>query len=110
MDDAQKALKAGTDWLVYGQHASRGRDLALRIVSGGPGGPKVAVGADIVAGFRGWLRVECEKQDVPRFAPGLSVDEATREAGQRLAALERSRWTASSDEGIYRWAETSADQ
>lgn len=103
MEDVQQALKDGIQWLTYGENASKGRNLALKLVSGGPGGSRSTEGFDIVGGWRGWLRVDSGRQDIAKFAPGLSVEEALRENAQRGDAVERAGWTAVSEEGAYHW-------
>lgn len=105
MEDVQQALRDGVQWLTYGDNASKGRDLALRIVSGGPGGGKSTDGFDIVGGWRGWLRVDSGRQEIAKFAPGLSVEEALREDSQRRDAVERAGWNGVSEEGAYHWYE-----
>lgn len=102
-EDVQQALKDGVQWLTYGENASKGRHLALKIVSGGSGGGRGMEGVDIIGGWRGWLRVDGGRQEIAKFAPGLSVEEALREDGQRRDAVERAGWTAVSEEGAYHW-------
>lgn len=106
-EDVQQALRDGTKWLTYEQNASKGRDLALKIVSGGPGGNKSTQNVDVVGGWRGWLRVESGMSEVMKFAPGLSIEEALREDGQRRDALKSVGWAAVSEEGEYYWYDTS---
>jgi hypothetical protein len=53
--------------------------------------------------WRGWLRVESESEDVPRFGMGVSVEEAMREREQRQLAVENKGWRAVSEWGEYRW-------
>lgn len=106
-EDVQQALRDGTKWLTYGENASKGRDLALKIVSGGPGGNKTMQNADVVGGWRGWLRVESGMHEIMKFAPGLSVEEALREDGQRREALKHVGWSARSEEGEYYCYDTS---
>lgn len=107
-EDVQQALRDGTKWLTYGENASKGRDLALKLVSGRPGGAKGLHDADVVGGWRGWLRVESGRQKVAQFAPVLSAEEALREDDQRREAVERAGWTASCEEGTYHWYDISA--
>lgn len=103
MEDVQQALRDGVHWLTYGENGSKGRDLALKIVSGGSGGTRNMEGIDVIGGWRGWLRVDSGRQEIAKFAPGLSVEEALREDSQRKDAVERAKWTAVSEEGTYHW-------
>jgi len=83
-------------YLLSGEHASMGRDCLGIIVNGAQGG-------DIMLWWRGWLRVESESEDVPRFGMGVSVEEAMREREQRQLAVENKGWRAVSEWGEYRW-------
>lgn len=95
----RQALEEGTRWLVYGEHGSKGRELVVRIVSGGGGE------ADVVGGWRGWLRVEREGKERAGFARGMSVEEALREREERRSVLEGMGWCAVCEEGSFRWKE-----
>jgi len=84
------------DYLLYGQHQSKGRELVATIVIGGQGG-------DIMAGWRGWMLVE--REEVAKFEPGTSVEEALVEREARQEAVESADWIASSACGEFRWKE-----
>lgn len=105
MDRVQQALRGGVDWLANQEHASKGRELALKIISGGPGSMTALEGFDIVAGWRGWLRVKGDASDVVKFGCTMSVEEAQEEAAERWAAVEATGWTASCDHGEYTWGQ-----
>lgn len=84
------------EWLMDGAHGSMERELAAVVVNGGQGG-------DVMAGWRGWLRVERGEVDV--FGRGISVEEAMKERHIRQTAVEGARWVASSDWGSFTWTE-----
>jgi len=85
------------DYLLYGQHQSKGRELVATIVIGGQGG-------DIMAGWRGWMLVE--REEVAKYGPRMSIEEALMERDARQEAVESADWVASSAWGEYRWKET----
>ena len=103
MERVQQALRDSINWLTYHQHASRGRELKLKILSGGPGPMGGLDGFDIIGGWRGWLRVESGASEVMKFGPSMSVEEALEEAKERWEAVEASGWFASCDQGEYSW-------
>lgn len=98
-EGVKQALEEGTRWLVYGEHGSKGRELVVRIVSGGGGE------ADVVGGWRGWLRVEREGKEGGGFGMGMSVEEAMREREERRSVLEGMGWRAVCEEGGFTWRE-----
>ena len=102
-EDVQQTLRDGVQWLTYGENGSKERDLALKIVSGGSGGTRSMEGIEVIGGWRGWLRVDIGRQEIAKFAPGLSVEEALREDSQRKDAVERAGCTAVSEKGTYHW-------
>ncbi|KAI0426339.1 hypothetical protein F5Y09DRAFT_68041 [Xylaria sp. FL1042] len=90
------AVLAGVhEYMVYGEHGSRGREWWGTVVVGGTGG------GDVNAGWKGWLRVE--REAVAGFAVGVSVEEALRERERRHEVVERAGWVASSPWGSYVW-------
>ncbi|KAI1428694.1 hypothetical protein F5Y12DRAFT_683615 [Xylaria sp. FL1777] len=89
------AILASVDeYMVYGDHSSRGREWWGTVVVGGTGG-------DINAGWKGWLRVE--REGVAGFAVGMSVEEALRERDRRREVVEKAGWAASSPWETYVW-------
>ncbi|OBT86088.1 hypothetical protein VE02_05712 [Pseudogymnoascus sp. 03VT05] len=98
-EGVERCLEEGRSWLVYGEHGSKGRELGVRVVSGGEGGK----GADVVGCWRGWMKVG--RGAAPGFGGGISVEEAMGERGERQGVVERSGWRAESDYGQYRWVE-----
>lgn len=86
--------------LVGGEHASMERECVGIVVNGAQGG-------DIMVGWRGWLRAGSERDDVPRFGIGISMEEAMREREQRQLAVESKGWRAVSEWGEYKWNEES---
>jgi hypothetical protein len=86
------------DYLLGREHASMGRECVGIVVNGAQGG-------DVMVGWKGWLKVESGRDDVPRFGMGISVEEAMREREQRQLAIETKGWRAVSDWGEYRWTD-----
>ena len=89
-------LEQVESYLLGGEHASMGRECVGVVVNGAQGG-------DIMLGWRGWLRVESEREDVSRFGVGVSAEEAMGVREQRQLAVESKGWRAVSDWGEYRW-------
>ncbi|KAI0549830.1 hypothetical protein F4679DRAFT_227434 [Xylaria curta] len=83
------------EFMLYGDHASRGREWWGTVVIGGGGGGHVN------AGWKGWLRVD--REEVPGFQVGISVEEALRDRERRQTAVDRAGWTAASRWGSYTW-------
>lgn len=99
-EGVERCLEEARRWLVYGEHGSKGRELVVRVVSGGEGGRE----ADVVGCWRGWMRVGRGK-GVEGFGGGISVEEAARERGERQQIVEGGWWRAESDYGEFRWME-----
>ncbi|KAI0110748.1 hypothetical protein GGR51DRAFT_75207 [Nemania sp. FL0031] len=94
-----KAVLGGVDeFMLYGDHASRGRQWWGTVVIGGAGG-----GGLVHAGWKGWLRVEREDVGVGGFAAGVSIEEALQARSSRMHTVEQAGWTASSRWGSYSW-------
>lgn len=83
-------------YLQGGEHSSMGRECVGVVVNGGQGG-------DIVVGWKGWLKVHSERDEVPKFGFGVSVEEAMREREQRQVVVDEKGWRAVSSMGEYRW-------
>jgi hypothetical protein len=94
----KEALEQVESYLLRGEHASMGRDCVGIVMNGAQGG-------DVMVGWKGWLRVENEREDVPRFGMGISVEEALREREKRQFAVESKGWRAVSEWGEYRWTD-----
>jgi hypothetical protein len=92
----QETIAAVENYLLGGEHKSMVREWVGILVNGAQGG-------DVMVGWKGWLRVESEREDVPRFGTGLSVEEAMKEREQRQRAVESKGWRAVSEWGDYRW-------
>ncbi|KAI1345869.1 hypothetical protein F5Y01DRAFT_322533 [Xylaria sp. FL0043] len=88
-------LASVQEYMVYGNHSSRGREWWGTVVVGGTGG------GDVNAGWKGWLRVE--REGVAGFTVGMSVEEALRERERRHEVVERAGWVAASPWGAYVW-------
>ncbi|KAL7623567.1 hypothetical protein AAE478_007250 [Parahypoxylon ruwenzoriense] len=103
-EHVRAALEAAGRWMLYGAHGSRAREWWGTVVIGGGSGMGVAaasVKGDVSAGWKGWLRVE--REEVPRFPDGMSVDEALRDRDRRQEAVDGAGWVASSRVGSYVW-------
>lgn len=99
-----ECLEQATKWLTYGDHGSRGRELVVKVVNGGGG--QTAMKADVVGGWRGWLKAGSGAQEVMRFGMGMSVEEALMERDERQEAVDGSGWWARSDDyGQFKWME-----
>ncbi|KAI9735450.1 MAG: hypothetical protein M1818_006456 [Claussenomyces sp. TS43310] len=81
-----------------GKHVSADREWVGTIVYGG-------IGSNITGGWRGWLKVESEREDVVGFGLGMSVEEAVVDRDARQTALMQRGWRATSAWGTYTWAE-----
>ncbi|KAI0526719.1 hypothetical protein F5B22DRAFT_587297 [Xylaria bambusicola] len=89
------AVLSGVDeFMVYGDHESKGRAWWGTVVVGG-------IGGDVNAGWKGWCRVD--REGVVGFAPGISVEEALRERGRRHEVVDQAGWSAASSWGTYVW-------
>jgi len=95
-DAVTATLESIEPYLLYGSHFSQGRDLVATIVNGGNGG-------DITVGWKGWLRVESEKDEVMRFGMGMSVEEALRERVARQNVVDEKGWIGLSERGVLKW-------
>ncbi|KAI0471182.1 hypothetical protein F4859DRAFT_515402 [Xylaria cf. heliscus] len=87
-------LETLDEFMLYGDHASRGREWWGTVVVGGTGG-------HVNAGWKGWLRID--RENVAGFQVGISLEEAVRERERRQAAVDRAGWAANSRWGTYVW-------
>ncbi|KAI0454291.1 hypothetical protein F5B21DRAFT_239647 [Xylaria acuta] len=87
-------LETLDEFMLYGDHESRGREWWGTVVVGGTGG-------HVNAGWKGWLRID--REDVAGFQAGISVEEALRDRERRQAAVDKAGWTAASRWGTYTW-------
>ena len=88
-------LESVEGYMLWGDHASKNRELMATIVNG-------AVGGDIMTGWRGWLKVE--REEMEGFAAGISAEEALAE--RRGPDNMGSRgWRAVSQHGTFGWRE-----
>lgn len=81
--------------MLYGDasRASAGREWWGTIVLGGLGA------GDVVAGWKGWLRVD--RESVRGFALGISAEEALEQRERRQDAVEAAGWAATSQWGGF---------
>ncbi|KAI2618311.1 hypothetical protein GGS26DRAFT_574984 [Hypomontagnella submonticulosa] len=86
--------------MVYGDHGSRAREWWGTVVLGGGGS---GARSDVSVGWKGWLRVE--REEVPGFAAGVSVEEALRDRNKRQEVVNGAGWVAMSRVGGYVWKE-----
>ncbi|KAK5629175.1 hypothetical protein RRF57_004890 [Xylaria bambusicola] len=93
-EHVEAVLKGVDEFMVYGDHESKGRAWWGTVVVGGTGG-------DVDAGWKGWCRVE--REAVAGLAVGISVEEALRERGRRHEAVEQAGWSVASGWGAYVW-------
>ncbi|KAI1494213.1 hypothetical protein F5X96DRAFT_36927 [Biscogniauxia mediterranea] len=99
-EQVRAVLEAAKEFMLYGKHGSRDREWWGTVVIGGTGG------GDVVAGWKGWLRVERELDEGSRFHAGVSVEEALGQRERRRdVAANAAGWVASSPWGSYRWRE-----
>ncbi|KAM4065956.1 peptidase M43, pregnancy-associated plasma-A [Hirsutella rhossiliensis] len=68
------------------------------VVLGGAGAPGLG-GGDVVAGWKGWLRVD--RDQVQPFALGVGVDDALAERDARQRAVDAAGWAATSPWGGF---------
>ncbi|KAK8068994.1 hypothetical protein PG994_005610 [Apiospora phragmitis] len=104
----QASLAAAREYMLYAPHASRNRAWWGSVVVGGTGGFGPAVDArgarlvaDVVASWKGWLHVQ--RQEVPGFVVGMSVEEALGERERRAELVKNRGWEARAREGAYAW-------
>lgn len=91
-----RALVADADsFMLYdaAAQASRSRQWWGTMVLGGLGA------GDIMAGWKGWLRVD--REQVQAFAPGMSADEALAQRNARQEAVDAAGWAAASPWGGF---------
>ncbi|KAI0109307.1 hypothetical protein F4776DRAFT_643256 [Hypoxylon sp. NC0597] len=102
-DQIKAAVAAAGEWMLYGAHGSRAREWWGTVVIGGGSGTGGSAGAkgDVNAGWKGWLRVE--REEVPGFPTGVSVEEALRDRDKRQEAVDSAGWVAGSRVGAYVW-------
>jgi hypothetical protein len=91
-----ECLKEVEGFLMDGEHWSLGREYVGTMVNGAQGG-------DVMVSWRGWLRAESERGDVPGFGAGMSVEEALELREESMVAAEERRWRARCEWGEYRW-------
>lgn len=87
-------LEGVQEYMLWGEHGSKGREWLGTLVNGG-------VGGDVMVGWRGWLRVE--REEVRRFAVGSSIEEVFGEREQRQDVVDHKGWKGVSEMGNYSW-------
>ncbi|KAI0842351.1 hypothetical protein F5Y06DRAFT_292275 [Hypoxylon sp. FL0890] len=103
-DQIRAAVAAAGEWMLYGEHGSRAREWWGTVVIGGgsgTGSDGTSVKGDVNAGWKGWLRVE--REGVPGFPAGVSVEEALRDRDKRQEVVDAAGWVAASRVGGYAW-------
>ncbi|KAI1091210.1 hypothetical protein F5B19DRAFT_281619 [Rostrohypoxylon terebratum] len=102
-DQVRAAVAAAGQWMVYGTHESRVREWWGTVVIGGGSGAGGGTGVkgDVNAGWKGWLRTE--REEIPGFPAGVSVEEALRDKGKRQEVVDAAGWVAASRVGGYAW-------
>ncbi|OTA89185.1 hypothetical protein M434DRAFT_398774 [Hypoxylon sp. CO27-5] len=105
-DQIKAAVAAAGEWMLYGAHGSRAREWWGTVVIGGGSGTGGGAGAkgDVNAGWKGWLRVE--REEVPGFPAGVSVEEALRDRDKRQEVVDSAGWVAGSRVGAYMWKDS----
>ncbi|CAM1500844.1 Fc.00g100060.m01.CDS01 [Cosmosporella sp. VM-42] len=94
--DRLRALVADAEtFMLYGDASrqSSSREWWGTVVLGGLGA------GDIVAGWKGWLRVE--RENVRGFTLGISAEEAMEQRSNRAEAVESAGWAATSQWGGF---------
>lgn len=100
-EEFRRTLDGVEKYMIYGEHGSRGREWVGVLVNGDVG----ERGGDITIGWRGWLRVESLRNEVPTFGVGVSAEEAMGERERRWSVVKRLGWKAVCPEGQYSWNE-----
>jgi len=95
-DNLKATLDGVEEYMLWEDHASKGREWVGTLVNGG-------VGGDVMVGWRGWLRVE--REEVGGFAVGVSVEEVIGKREERQELVESKGWKGVSEMGEYRWNE-----
>ncbi|PKS07438.1 hypothetical protein jhhlp_006042 [Lomentospora prolificans] len=100
VDEVRRVVTEGQRWMLYGRHASRGREWWGTVVIGGPGG-------DINAGWKGWMRVDMELDGIDFGVGGgvLSAEEAMSGRKRVQRVVDEAGWVVSSDWGGFRFRE-----
>lgn len=92
-----REIVAGSEeFMLHGDHGSKGRPLWGTIVIGGHGG-------DLNAGWKGWLQVG--REVVPPFGIGSSTEEAMANRSRRHESVEAAGWLAVSPWGCFTFRE-----
>ncbi|KAI0197936.1 hypothetical protein F4808DRAFT_285991 [Astrocystis sublimbata] len=96
-DYVRSVLAQLDDFMVYGTgtHGSSAREWWGTVLIGG------GTGGTVNAGYKGWLKVECE--EVPGFMWGISLEEACVEREARKRAVEGKGWEVRCAWGVYGW-------
>ena len=96
-DHLRQVVADAGEIMLYGDHVSKDREYWGTIVLGG-----LAAG-DLIAGWKGWLRVD--KGQPPGFALGVTADEALAQRDKRQLAVDELGWAASSAWGGFTFGE-----
>ncbi|KAL8388264.1 hypothetical protein RB595_009349 [Gaeumannomyces hyphopodioides] len=117
----REAVAAAEQHMLYGAHASGGREWWGTFVVGGSSGnsaagsggsapllphgvaPSSSSSVDVAAGPRGWLRVE--RGEVGGFGTVSSVEDALRDRERRRRAVDAAGWAATSVWGGFTFHE-----
>lgn len=82
------------EYMLWGDHASKGREWVSTIVLGG-------VGGDVMVGWRGWLGVE--RDVVGGFEEAVSVEEAWVDRERRQEVVDGKGWRGVCEIGEFKW-------
>jgi hypothetical protein len=97
-EEVRRAVERSSNAMLYGDHGSRAREwwgvIVVGEIAGGSGGNTADHAVNVVAGWKGWLRVG--REEVGAFGPGTSVQEALRDRQIRQQAVDEKGWTAKS--------------
>lgn len=93
-------LASAEQHMVYSKHVSVAREWWGTIVIGG-GSPSALGSAhvDVTTGWKGWLRVD--REEVPGFFVGMSLEEVLSERNQRQRAADAAGFTATCAWGSF---------
>jgi hypothetical protein len=92
--NAKATLDGAEEYMLWGDHGSKGREWVGTLVNGG-------VGGDIMVDWKGWLRVE--REEVGAFSVGVGIEEVVGERGTRQEIVESKGWKGVSELGSYCW-------
>lgn len=101
-------IASAEHFIIYSRHASVAREWwgTINIGGSGPAAPGYRH-ADVVTGWKGWLRVD--REEVRGFTLGMSAEEALADRDQRQRAADASGHLASCAWGGFTFKEASSE-